>query len=222
MLFSRKPKPIRTIGLIDLSGKAVYYNHIHYIPKQISFFETEAKFELFRCTDDTREPQVITVPLSEERLWHVMDEVLFWDSTDEVFRIRTEPQGQNASIWENARIYENQVLEIDANWADTHLTPEALTYAQKADTFYRWYCSDGSASPVVFEWPKFFIPFKIPEEAREPDANWAFTKIHPLAPDFDAVTNQMMAFTPSYLDAFFESEEEFFPQYKKNVEKEYK
>ncbi|MBE6036367.1 MAG: hypothetical protein E7223_01930 [Clostridiales bacterium] len=91
----------------------------------------------------------------------ICDHQLYWDAPDACLRFRPAGAPREAiSPIQAIRLYDNGPVRIDKNYAEEHLTPEALAYAYETDDeYYYWNWLDGSAYPVVFELAALFCTF---------------------------------------------------------------
>lgn len=208
-LFKKKEKPIKEYNVFDIGHKAIYTKGYGYIPTRIAYYEDRIEFCFNRYGEDGNE--VVFTPSAirtDDRLLPFeIDGVTFcWDTVDMAIRRKCQPEGEAEDLIPSVHFYPNEVMTMDKEFAERELSPLALSYATFDGEKYVWYYPDGSATPAVFEIPRLFLVFN------EVDR-------HPLSADFLSVNNNLMTFTPSYIETAGLESEKIMRIYEEHLER---
>lgn len=209
-MFKKKEKPIREYSIFDICVKSIYTKTYSYMLTKVTYYESRIEFRIERIGRETYALESFTVsaPFDEARFvpFEVDEETLLWDTKDLALRIKRLPEGVAEALIPGVDFYPNEVMTMERDFAQKYLSPLALSYATLLDGKYAWYYPDGSASPVVFEIPRLFSVFNKLTE-------------HPLCALFEAVTNQLMTFTPGYVEDMGLNSENVYRHYSENMKK---
>lgn len=223
MFFKKKEKPILKENMFDVCVKAIYTQEKGYIP--IEFLTYEDRIEI-TVNVTAEEPRLTTckavASTGGERLVPITlgDEEWLFDIKDKALRLKPVPEGEGIPLIPQVIIYPNDVMQMEKEFAEAHYSKEALSYATEADGFYLWYYPDGSATPVVFETPVLFVPFK-EEQLKEEhiDNTEIIASRHMLSPTFLSLHSNLPIFTCTYLEEKGIEESDFERLYMENVKK---
>ncbi len=207
-MFRKKEKPIKEYTLMEVCEKMLSMGMFTYMPTTITYYEDRIVFVVDRIDGDSSEVVSLTAtaPCSEERLipLELGGESLFWDTKDEVFRIKLLPKDEPQFLIPQVRIYPNEVLAMDQDFAEKWLSPGALSYGTLLEGQYIWCYSDGSAAPVVFELPRLFS---------------AFDKGHLLCGAVLEAVNQLGTYASGYIKEQGLTAENILSRYSENLKK---
>lgn len=208
-LFKKKEKPLKEYNVFEIGCKALYTKEYGYIPTRIAYYEDRIEFCFNRYDEDANEEKfTVSAIRTDERLqsFEIDGVTLYWDTVDMAIRRKCMPEGEVKDLIPFVHFYPNEVMTMDKDFAERELSTLALSYATFDGDRYIWYYPDGSATPSVFEIPRLFLLFSEVER-------------HPLSADFLEVNNNLMTFTPSYIDDAGLEDKNIMRIFEENLEK---
>ena len=225
-MFGRKEKPISEQNEFEVISKAIYTPDAGIVPMYIKTYKDRLEITLLYCDrDESAEPETVTVKITGERLlpFEIHGKTVYWDTFDEAFRIREMPDGEPGELIPGVLVYPNYVLTMTKEFAESHYSELALSYAAFKDDTYIWYCPDGSLAPVMFETPRLF-PEQPPAVFDTSDMGVIndeaiAMRVNPFSGGLVNVSNKLFVFAYGYIKERNLSQEDFVRLYKENMEK---
>ncbi len=223
MFFKKKEKPLLTENMFDVCVKAIYTKEKGYVPTEFLTYEDrieitinvtaeEPRLTVCKAVASTKGERLVPITLDGEE-W-------FFDIKDKALRLKPVPEGEGIPLIPQVIIYPNDVMTMEKEFAEAHYSKAALSYATKENDRYMWFFPDGSASPVVFETPRLFIPFRNePLKEEQLDSDEIVCYRHMLSPTFLALHSNISIFTYSYIEEMGIEEAQFKRLYLENIEK---
>ena len=223
MIFKKKEKPILKENIFDVCQKAIYTDKKGYVPTEFVTYEDRIEITVNVCDEESYKACKATASTKGERLAPIeLDgEQMYFDIKDKALRIKPEPEGEGIPLIPQVIIYSNKVMKMEKEFAKKYYSDAALSYATEREDGYYWFYPDGSATPVVFETPRLFIPFlNEPLKEEQVEKNEIIAEKNMLSPDRLSLHSNLPIFTCTYLEEMGIKEEDFLDIYTKNAEKQ--